>query len=111
MTSIRTFLEGLIATSEKAAQISKIIRLAYLASDGVNSIATEEKNGSRYTEDFKTLADVLCQSVIDSDLRRMVRVIPETRLTLCSYCLQRIFIYILSLNKRGCVSGLISYSH
>ena len=74
MTSVLAFLEGLIATSEKAAQISKIIRLAYLASDGSNSIATEEKAAFRRGEgtDFKTLADVLCQSVIDSDLRKLV---------------------------------------
>ena len=74
MTSIVAFLEGLIATSEKAAQISKIIRLAYLAPDGSNSIATEQKYADLRSDetDFKTLADVLCQSVIDSDIRKLV---------------------------------------
>ncbi|XP_067929966.1 inositol polyphosphate 1-phosphatase-like [Watersipora subatra] len=79
MTNFLTFLEGLIITSEKAAQISRIIRLAYLTADGANPIATENKDlweSHSSSTDFKTLADVLCQSVIDTDLQHLF---PEIR--------------------------------
>lgn len=76
MVGIGSFLEGIVASSEKAAQIARIIRLAYLGaenSDSFHAIATEEKISHRNGDsDAKTLADVLCQSVVDADLRKMV---------------------------------------
>lgn len=93
MTNFLTFLEGLIITSEKAAQISRIIRLAYLTADGANPIATENKDlweSHSSSTDFKTLADVLCQSVIDTDLQHLV----------CIYCTPQSASQPLLLNQK-----------
>lgn len=83
MVNIGSLVEGLVKASEKAAHISRIVRWAYMSQDDgqpsddgqlSSSIATEEKivrlDGGK---DFKTFADVLCQAVIDFELRKAVR--------------------------------------
>lgn len=78
MVSVKGFLEGLIIASEKASRITRIIRAAYWTGGSDSQpihqrIATEEKVDRKDgSSDFKTLADVLCQTVIDYELRKLV---------------------------------------
>ncbi|KAF6026093.1 hypothetical protein EB796_015596 [Bugula neritina] len=77
MVSVKGFLEGLIIASEKASRITRIIRAAYWTGGSDSQpihqrIATEEKVDRKDgSSDFKTLADVLCQTVIDYELRKL----------------------------------------
>ncbi|XP_069682433.1 inositol polyphosphate 1-phosphatase isoform X2 [Periplaneta americana] len=62
------FLESLLRTSEKAANIARVIR----QDEHLFKLLVQEKKGSeknpRFVQDFKTLADVLIQETIKHDI-------------------------------------------
>lgn len=77
MVNSHKFLETIILISEKAAEISRIVRSAYWKTAGNGSssrvIETESKSDEDRT-DFKTLADVLIQAVITREVHKQVKV-------------------------------------
>jgi inositol polyphosphate 1-phosphatase len=66
------FLELLLKTSEKAANIARVIR----QDEHLFKLLVQEKKGSdknpRFVQDFKTLADVLIQETVKHDVGNQV---------------------------------------
>lgn len=72
-THYSNILKSIVLVSEKAANIARAIRQEeHLLSLLVREKKDDEKN-PRFSQDFKTLADVLVQEVVKHDLGSQVR--------------------------------------
>jgi len=69
---MKEFLKLLIASSEKAANIARIIRTDPELLKLLVEEKTDEDKNKRFVQDFKTLADVLIQESLKHDISAKV---------------------------------------